>query len=264
MRGGLLHDAVMKWERANQHVSDLNRHVAEFFEQKTCAFVLVRDFKARETAVRFEERRPIPEEFGLIIGDAVHNFRASLDLAMWEILAPYDPNPEKIQFPFAKRANSMESTIASRLVQLAGPKIVAAIRDLKPYPRGNDDLYGLHLLDIADKHRVLIPAVSASSLEGIDIPGLDTTTWAYQTMSRVAFIRLKHKQEIWRFPYNPPPRAIRRASKAFKPEQDIGGSFHIAFAQGLPFEQQPVVPVLVRLSDCVANVLATLRRAMAE
>ncbi len=259
-----LHRAIIKFERANKHVSDLNRHVTEFFERKACSFVYVRDFKARETAVRFEQRRAIPDEFGLIIGDAVHNFRASLDLAMWEILAPYNPNPEKVQFPFAKRADSLESTIASRLVQLAGPKIVTAIRDLKPYQGGNDDLYGLHLLDIADKHRVLIPVISLSSVEGINVPGLDTSTWAYQTMSGIAFIGLKNKQEIWRVPYNLPSRAMRRATKAYKAEEDIGGSFHIAFAQGLPFEQQPVVTVLVRLSDCVANALATLRRAMAE
>ena len=199
-----LRGAILKFERANKHVSDLNRLVAEFFEQKACSFVYVRDFKARQAAVRFEQRRPIPEVFGLIIGDAVHNFRASLDLAMSDILAPYNPNPEKVQFPFAKRANSLEFTIFSRLVQLAGPKIVAAIRDLKPYPRGDDDLYVLHLLDIADKHRVLIPVISLSSVEGINVPGLDTSTWAYQTMSGIAFVGLKNKQEIWRVPYNLP------------------------------------------------------------
>jgi hypothetical protein len=183
---------------------------------------------------------------------------------MWDILAPYNPNPEKVQFPFAKRANSLESTIASRLVQMAGPKVTAAIRDLKPYPGGDDDLYGLHLLDIADKHRVLIPTVSASKLEGLNIPNFDATTWAAQTMSRVAFVGLKHKEEIWRIPYNPPPRAFRRATRAFKKEQDIGGSFHIAFAKGLPFEQEPVVPVLFRLTECVARVLLALANAIAD
>jgi hypothetical protein len=261
------HGPALKVIRAEHHICDLNRRVAEFFNQepRPCTFVSFNDYKAQQAVVRFEQYKPVPTEFGLIIGDAIHNLRSSLDLAMSEILVPRGVDPEKIQFPFSKRADTLESTIVNRLVQVAGPKIVTAIRNLKPYPGGNDDLYGLHELDIADKHRILIPILSASSLEGINVPGLETHSWAYQELSRVAFVGLKDKAELWRVPYTfKANRQLRRATRAFKAEQDIGGSFHIAFAQGLPFEKNPVIPVLVKLRRSVDTALSELRRAFDE
>lgn len=254
--------ALLKFERAKHHINDLNRQVAEFFKQKACSFVFIRDIKAREAAIRFEQHKPPPDVFGLIIGDAIHNLRSALDFAVCDIACAHGADPERVQFPFAKRPDGLEQVIISRQVQLAGPKVVQAIRDLKPYPGGNDDLFGLHMLDIADKHRLLITTVSAAMLENLTVPNLDTSTPAFQMMRRAAFIGLKHEEEIVRIPYAPPSRAIRRATRAFKEKTDIGGSFHIAFAEGLPFEHEPVVPILVRLNECVASALHALGMAL--
>jgi hypothetical protein len=246
---------MMKIERAKHHIDDLNRQAAKFFEQAPCSFVFVRDFKARQCATRFEQRKAIPEEFGLLIGDAVHNLRSALDLACWRLVSPRCTDPDRVQFPFCKTANGFESVIKSRQVNLAGPKVVDAIRDLKPYPGGNDDLYGLYRLDIEDKHKILIPTVSAATLDNLSVPNLDTSTPAFQMMKRAAFIGLEHKKEIVRFEREPPPRRHRHA---FEKEQDIGGAFTIAFGKGLPFEMLPTIPALVAMTDAAVEAVEAL------
>jgi hypothetical protein len=255
--------ARLKFERAKQHICDLNGQIAAFFKEKACTFIFVSDFKSRERAIRFEQYKPIPDEFALLMGDAIHNLRSTLDYSICDVCIAAGADPERVQFPFAKRAESLESVIKNRQVQLAGPKIVQAIRDLKPYPGGNDDLFGLHMLDIADKHRLLIPTVGMASLAGITIPNLDKNTWAFMEASRGAFVDLKHKQEIVRVHYvSPLDRNTRRLMQRLtEPETDIGGSFHLAFGKGLPFENEPVITVLARLTQMVSTALRMIASA---
>ena|SRR5579862_2477275 len=258
--------ARLKFERAKKHIYDLGVQIAAFFKEKPCSFVFVRDLKAREAAVRFEQYKPIPDEFALLMGDAIHNLRSTLDYSICDVCIDAGADPERVQFPFAKRAESLESVIKNRQVHLAGPIILQAIRDLKPYAGGNDDLFGLHMLDIADKHRLLIPTVGIASLRGLTIPNFDTSTWAYRESSRYAFVDLKHEQEIVRVPYDSPfdRNTRRRLKRLAQPKEDIGGFFHIALAKGLPFENEPVIPVLARLTETVAAALRKIALAAIE
>src|SRR5207248_1202546 len=42
-------------------------------------------------------------------------------------------------------------------------------RDIKPYDGGNEAIWPIHRLDIADKHRLLIPVVDYASIVGLEI-----------------------------------------------------------------------------------------------
>ena len=84
---------------------------------------------------------------------------------------------------------------------------------------------------------------------------------AFQMMRRHPFVGLKHEEEIVRVPWRHPSRHLRRAARA-KERQDIAGAFQIAFAKGLSFEHELVVPVLVRLTGCVDRALMALRSAI--
>ena len=46
-------------------------------------------------------------------------------------------------------------------MHLAGESVVAEVRKIKPYPEGNRLLSALHLLDIADKHKIIVPTISS-------------------------------------------------------------------------------------------------------
>lgn len=251
--------ALLKIERAKHHIDDLNRRSADFFSSGACSFVFTRDYKAREAAIRFKQYKSIPDEFGLLIGDAIHNLRSALDLAVWVIVSPHAQKPENIQFPFSKKSDTLESVITSRQIQFAGPKVVQTIRDLKPYLGGNEYLYGVHHLDIADKHRLIIPVFSVSSLAGIKVEGLNMDTPEWGVIKSYGILGLEDGRELVRVPRKPPPRRIRHI---FPKEQDLGGSFSIAFEKGSPFETKPAIAALVKMTDAVISAVENLQAAI--
>ncbi len=153
----MFENARLKIGRANEHVRDLEARQAAFFASGACLFSFVQDAEAAVAYFKFTQLKPIPPEFALIAGDAIHNYRAALDQLIWEIIGPLNPpSPKLVQFPFGENAKSFESVINTRQIQRAGKKVVQAIRDTKPYPEGNGELYWLHELDILDKHKLVI------------------------------------------------------------------------------------------------------------
>src|SRR5262249_11208554 len=99
----------------------------------------------------------VPKDFPLIIGDAVHNLRSALDHLTWDVVSPCKPpRPGDVQFPFCRKADAFEAALTHRQINLAGQETVEKFRALKPYPGGDDALYALHRLDIADKHQLIL------------------------------------------------------------------------------------------------------------
>ena len=177
-----LEGAMLKVERAKQHISELNTKATIFFSQGAYQLGVRTNSESTRRALFVEAHKSIPPDFGLIIGDAIHGLRSALDLATWEIVSPLGPKkPEKVQFPFVKDPKDFEAALASREVKRASKDIVDQFRAAKPYPRGNDDLFGLHMLDIADKHKVLTPSVAVLSINALDLKAIDPTPGAVST-----------------------------------------------------------------------------------
>src|SRR5207244_3719580 len=107
---------------------------------------LMIDFKRKAGRIVFRTKteKPIPPDFSLIIGDAVHNLRAALDLTLFPMACDRTRKPDRIQFPFARKLDGLKDAIDGGQVKFAGEKVVEAIRSLKPYPDGNKELYGLN------------------------------------------------------------------------------------------------------------------------
>lgn len=145
----------LKLQRARDHINDLSARNDAFLAERPFKLIERHHRKAGKTTYRVKADKPIPPEFSLIIGDAIHNMRAALDLVMFGMAGEIAPD---IYFPFPKNADRMEAAIKKGHVQAAGKKVVEAIRLLKPYPDGNFGLNVIHALDIQDKHRLLILA----------------------------------------------------------------------------------------------------------
>lgn len=98
--------------------------------------------------------KALPPEAGAILGDAVHNLRASLDLMMCELARQVCSDDEKVFFPFADSAARFETVLKNNRVALGkvGPKALELVKSAAPYKGGNELLYGLHKLDVRDKH----------------------------------------------------------------------------------------------------------------
>lgn len=108
-----------------------------------------------------------------ILGDALHNLRAALDLAACELVRTHTGSDDAVHFPFAKDAASLDAAIRSRRLHQAGEGVVALISSYAPYVGGSVYLSGLHQLDIQDKHRGILLAGSRMTITGVAVYAID-------------------------------------------------------------------------------------------
>jgi hypothetical protein len=169
--------------------------------------------------MRAKVEEPLPHEFSLILGDAAHALRASLDhLALELAIAHHRPRalPPAIEkaseFPVfpAKVGNELGRNAFRRVEKKTGkpargsglyklqglhPDAIEAIERIQPYHRGTayteDPLWLIHELDRIDKHRRL--NLTACALGGVGI-GAGPHGTAY--MGDVQFDRIGHNGPV--------------------------------------------------------------------
>lgn len=152
----LLRDPLLKIERAKQHINDLNGKVAEFLSHSPFQLRIRQSSNPPQRFIFFQNNRRIPDEFSLIVGDAVHNLRTALDQLCFGIVGSKAKSTNSVGFPFAKDAERLESTIATRQMNIAPKEVVNEIHALQPYPSGNKYLHAVHDFDNRDKHHAIL------------------------------------------------------------------------------------------------------------
>jgi hypothetical protein len=197
----------------------------------------------------------IPHEFSLILGDAIHNLRAALDLALYAMAVDRSPSPNHIQFPFPKTPESLDSAINSGQVRFAGTKVVEAVKLFQPYPGGHPILHGIHALDARDKHKLLVLARH--------IPEFSIGKLASERFNNLSSIKLVGDGAMIRYTGDPdgpiismPVQFATRALPDSEEEAKTQCTFDIAFARGHPFEDVEVLGTLNRAVDTVKEVVA--------
>lgn len=190
---------------------------------------------------------PIPDAFSLILGDAIHNLHSALDIVLFGMISDKAPRPDNISFPFTKKAESLYEAIKNRQADFAGKNVVGAIKLLKPYPTGNDLLYSLHALDIADKHKLILAIGSASDLSADDFRRIDPSLPIFGpgVLRRVGGYELitierpkRHNQAI---------RSAIIGAKITEYKPQIQPVFQICFSAGDPFAGQPIIKKLYEM-----------------
>lgn len=106
---------------------------------------------------------PMPLEIPLMTGDAIHNLRSSLDIMICDI-AELRGQDRIYKFPFAETEEKLKVILEKETKKL-GQDICDKILEMRPYKgeKGNAKLRALHDLDIADKHRIIVPYFGAAS-----------------------------------------------------------------------------------------------------
>ncbi|MEO5598898.1 MAG: hypothetical protein ABIQ66_09790 [Novosphingobium sp.] len=105
--------------------------------------------------VSFEPKPP--RHLVLVLGDAVHNLRSSLDLMICDIARIRGKSTDGIKFPFAADEIKFEKIMKKGEIRRIGEDVKQAIIALQPFKGGNLPLRLLHDLDIMDKHDLIIP-----------------------------------------------------------------------------------------------------------
>ncbi len=154
-----------KLDRAAFHIGEMQRAIDSHLNSQW----YTQDLYQRPDGtwhLKFSYQDP-PTDLSTLLGDAIHNMRAALDLlAVW-LVERNNQNAADVYFPFAGCAQDLDEMISRSKFHRAGQANVAILRSLQPYKGGNLMLRAVHDLDIQDKHRALIPHLTVISTGAI-------------------------------------------------------------------------------------------------
>jgi len=117
-------------------------------------------------------RDKIINDIALILGDAVHNFHCALDHAWLSVLNELCPTSinNQTKFPIFPVRDKVEAALRGVEIDSAAPELFdLVLNQIKPYEGGNDSIWSIHILDIDDKHRLLLPVIEFASIQGIEV-----------------------------------------------------------------------------------------------
>ena len=171
--------SFVKIDRARKHIKELEGMAAEYLASKPAQVSMHKpepemvDGKYR-VAFRWDFKvKGAPEEMSAVLGDVLHNLRASLDLMACELCRMKGGTDDKVHFPFCDEEAELPGMIKRRTFDQAGPDAVKLLMELRPYKGGNTALRALHVLDVQDKHRLLIPGAVGFAGPAIQVRGDD-------------------------------------------------------------------------------------------
>lgn len=156
---GPLLETNIKIARAKKHLHDLTVETAEYMLGNPHQIITEKDDETGEYVCRLSIQREIPPMWGAIVGDCLHNLRSAFDMLAHALVRHGGGTTSNYtKFPISSDVRFVNADIASALVG-ASAKAIKLVKRLRPYQGGVEAFWFLHMLDIADKHRLLIPVV---------------------------------------------------------------------------------------------------------
>lgn len=160
----------LKIERARAHCDELKIEVRRFLKSNPYQLNLNKNSVHKHVSVT--QINEMPEIIPLILGDFIHNCRSALDHLVTDLALVNNGKTEHLHFPTAKNSESFQERLKGKIKNV-GEEALQKLSDLEIYPSGKGEvIYALHELDIADKHKMLIPNVSSVTLSNVKIGGM--------------------------------------------------------------------------------------------
>jgi hypothetical protein len=248
-----------KIERAKKHIGDLKAAVDAFFSTGPYE---IRTDKEPDTArpIHYVAKvNPIPDDIPLILGDALHNLRSSLDHLAYGLVEANGRSPSnQTYFPICENLASYNApkTVAKKTEGMS-PEAKSRIDATKPYQGGNDLFWVLHKLNNIDKHCSIL--VAGSACVSVDLGG-----FMGRQMIREGLIPPG-------FP-DPPPilslfykigdvicplkagEIIFRAIANTEPDKDLQFGFDVAFVEPQIVQGKAIVKTVYEMANLVDSV----------
>lgn len=160
-----------KLRRAREHVDVFNEEIRTWLGNNPGEVRCDPGGQALEhTWSLYFPARPPKVRWGVLIGDVLHDVRSALDHLAWQLALLNGPPPEHTAFPifrdpclYAETTRKGKPTRRSGLRKVEGlaPFAQAAVEVCQPYrdpiEPDKNPLWTLHVLNNADKHRVVQP-----------------------------------------------------------------------------------------------------------
>jgi hypothetical protein len=156
-----LADAWGKLQRANKHAGALHREVCAFRDSKAVRIAHGGDLEAGDYFfwVNLSEEPPL-REWGLTVGDVIHNLHSALDCLAWQLTLigpkgePTEAEAKSIYFPIMRSLTAFRDHATLRHVTCTHRDM---LQEVQPYQRGYGSLMFLRELSKRDKHRAIQP-----------------------------------------------------------------------------------------------------------
>ncbi|MFZ0994650.1 MAG: hypothetical protein WAO09_01525 [Candidatus Dormiibacterota bacterium] len=270
MRRPNLADARQKLRRADHYVEVLHE-VLEVWNGAEDDAVIVQRWKdepeLQYTSVYVERLKPIPEAWGLIVGDALNNYRSCLDHLAYALVrcgaASSSLRSEKfcikVEFPMDRGAFSVRRRLPG-----VDNRYIEALAPFQPGKRPGTrrwQLGALRRLNNVDKHRKLLMTHHALGFtelrSGTPAPvRVEPLPGALYPKPNTELVRLH-----WR--YGRPPRPVKYLNSGINfenPSMDVQfePTCTIVFRQNLPDRQ--VTNVLLAISGVAGELIEAIER----
>jgi hypothetical protein len=246
MADDLLIGPRLKIERAYSHILDVQHAIQAYLGRHP--YILVVDLNADKSkrlvkARRVHELNPM---VGLIVADAIHNLRSSLDLLAISMARKNGiATTQGINFPFGRCEDAFESNAAKAEIKAAFGSALEAVKELKPYKGGNDLLWALHDLDRRNKHIDLVSIGGARfdhTVKAMFKPG---TTEPLTISGPQSFDPLDQETIILETP---------NIGSNFNVEAQF--TIDVAFGDVEPVKNQPVLATLQNLASLTTSIFS--------
>ena len=153
MLNSLFTGSQIKLERATKFIDELEILLNDYNNNEPLSAKL--DFANNPPKVVIEWKG-LGHDAMAVLGDAVHNLRAALDILASELARINGKSDLNVYFPFAATETDFPNAIINRNFVKAGPDAVSLLCTFAPYHGGNELFRAVHDLDIEDKHTALI------------------------------------------------------------------------------------------------------------
>ncbi len=230
----------LKLARAKHHIRDLESLFDAFVSDNPHRI----EIEANDEGIRIVGKfdRPIPVETSAIIGDAIHNIRASLDHLVAAAVRSNRGEPTRFNgFPFYKEKTGFDGGVANKLAGCTDA-FITYIKNLEPYPGGyGEGAYNISEMDNLDKHITLLPTIAVSSLKNITITYPDGTR-----MLTIGELNLSGDGHM---------DALHAGGKGLKFEADTQPTFAVRFKRDDVDTEPEVIDFLQKMRQIASDII---------
>jgi hypothetical protein len=245
--------AKLKIERAKRHLLEVERACREMPMRQALELMTGVDSQTGKFKAIYMAHSDMPMQFAPIVGDAVHNLRSAFDyIAVGLTLPPIGTGDLKDSyFPTGKDRQAFiearDGVPAGRgkrknvgKMEGAPADALRMVEELEPYDGGKYSIRALHDLDIIDKHKLLIPALSRLRINRVDI-SFEGKTYSLG----VTDFQPDNDGLTFAALFEIPGATLHQ----FKVERNFHPSFEIVFGKGQPLEGQGIMETLFKLTN---------------
>jgi hypothetical protein len=252
-----LHGPKLKIERAKRHIRDLDTEIAAFHGRRPYEVIAQDDPQTGDQVFRVRIREEVPADLSGIIGDVIHNLRATFDLIAAEVVAANGGDRNQAYFPVSYTPVAFESG-GRRKLKGASQEAIALVERTQPYHAGNGALLTLHKLDILDKHKSIIPVGAAHA--NVVITHILPVPWRTEPL-KFPPLALRPANRAYPLKDGTPVFTIKAAARQNQAIDDnLKFTFEVAFGEGQIVDGRPVLPTLVQFVQFTEQTLDSFRR----